>query len=103
MLRLFSKEFDADQLSRSPNNCAIMSGAVSSDLCRKLGRVAYLQRGTGFGLVTNEAGNREPAEFNASWFQTASTPVFSECVVAFQTHRSPFNLAASIPGMSATR
>ena len=41
MLRLFSKEFDADQLSRSPNNCAIMSGAVSSDqqckLCRKLG------------------------------------------------------------------
>ena len=66
MLRLFSKEFDADQLSRSPNNCAIMSGAVSSDqqckLCRKLGRVAYLQRGTGFGLVTNEAGNREPAE-----------------------------------------
>jgi hypothetical protein len=31
MLRLFSKEFDADQLSRSPNNCAIMSGAVSSD------------------------------------------------------------------------
>ena len=43
MLRLFSKEFDADQLSRSPNNCAIMSGAVSSDqqckLCRKLGRL----------------------------------------------------------------
>ena len=64
---------------------------------------AYLQRGTGFGLVPNEAGNREPAKFNASWFQTASTPAFSECVVAFQTHRSPFNLAASIPGMSATR
>ena len=88
MLRLFSKEFDADQLSRSPNNCAIMSGAVSSDqqckLCRKL------QRGTGFGLVMNEAGNREPAEFNASWFQTASTPVFPKCVVAFQMHPFTF-------------
>jgi hypothetical protein len=71
-----------------------MSGAVSSyqqcKLCWKLGRAAYLQRSTSFGLVTNEAGNREPAEFNASWFQTASTPVFSECIVAFQTHRSPF-------------
>jgi hypothetical protein len=28
LLAFLSKEFDADQLSRSPNNCATMSGAV---------------------------------------------------------------------------
>jgi hypothetical protein len=87
-------EFDADHLSRSPDNYAPMSGAVSSyqqcKLCRKLGRAAYLQRSSSLGLVPNEAGDREPLKFNASCFQTASTPVFSKCIVAFQMHPFTF-------------
>ena len=65
-----------------------MSGVVSSyqqcKLCRKLGRTAYLQRSTSFGLVANEAGNREPAKFNASWFQTASTQYFLSALSRFK-------------------
>jgi hypothetical protein len=77
-----SNEFDADHLSRSPNNRATMRGAVRGyqqrKLCRKLDRADYLQRGSSLGLVTNETGNREPAKLNAPYFQSASTPSISQ-------------------------
>jgi hypothetical protein len=57
-----SMEFDADHLSRSPKNRTAMFGAVRGyhqrKLRRKPNRADYLQPGSGFGLVTNETGNR---------------------------------------------
>ena len=90
-----SKEFDADQLSRSPNNSAPMCGAVRDyqqcKLCRKLERADCLQRGPSLGLVTNETCNREPAKLYASYLQTVSIRVFARCVIAFLNASSVSN------------
>jgi hypothetical protein len=96
-----SKEFDADHLSGSPNNCATMCGAVRDyqqcKLCRKLDRADDLQRGSSLGLVTNETGNREPPKLNAPYFQSASTPSISQVhYPAFERNvRTPTDIALS--------
>jgi hypothetical protein len=68
-------EFDADQLFHSPYLDASDFDAISSDQkCKLRGdadRADYLQRCSSLGLVTNETGNRVPAELNTPSFQTA--------------------------------
>jgi len=71
----FQMEFDADQLFHSPSQDASDFDAISSDQkCKLRGdadRADYLQRCSSLGLVTNETGNRAPAELNTPSFQTA--------------------------------
>ena len=94
-------EFDADQLSRSPNNSAPMCGAVRDyqqcKLCRKLERADCLQRGPSLGLVTNETGERAPVELNTCRVQIASPKLLDVHLVARVTIRNSTGRAGSSP------